>query len=100
MVVAGTGGVKKGVHPSIQVCMASTTFYSVREVYFPESHAGLGYPVPITIMAQELEDAKQKWSCNSFQELQEEAEVWGWDDMVSNKCTRWAKCHAAYKWQG
>ena len=65
----------------------------------PETHAGLGYPVPITIMAQELgshlrrcmahedvanqfteqelEDAKQKWSCNSFQELQEEAEVWG-----------------------
>jgi hypothetical protein len=66
--------------------------------------------VPITIMAQELgthlrrcmaqedvakqfteqelKDAKQKWSCNSFQELQEEAEVWGWDDMVSNKWAR------------
>ena len=35
MVVAGTGGVKKGVDPSIQICMASTTVYGVREVYLP-----------------------------------------------------------------
>jgi hypothetical protein len=45
---------------------------------------------------QELQEAKQKWWCNSFhwQELQEEAEVWGWDDMVGNKSqwARWAKC--------
>jgi hypothetical protein len=34
----------------------------------------------------------QTWWCNSFQELQEEAEMWGWDDMVSDKWARWAKC--------
>ncbi len=81
---------------------------------FPVSQGGLGYPVPVTILTQELgayltrcqahedvtrqftkqelEEAKELCQCSSFRELQTEVELWEWDKLVANKWTRWAKC--------
>ena len=81
----------------------------------PSMVAGMEYPRPISIMAQELcrhlqpclkhEDvprqltlrdlnlACEQWACASVQEsLREEMELWKWDLTLSNRWARVAKC--------
>jgi hypothetical protein len=80
----------------------------------PSVVAGMEYPRPIGIMAQELchhlqrclkhEDvarqltlrdlnlACEQWACESVQELREEMELWKWDLTQSNRWARVAKC--------
>ena len=80
---------------------------------FQVSQGGLGYPVPVTMLTQELgtyltrcqahedvprqfieqelEEAKElcHGQCSSFLELQTEVELWELDKLIANKWTKW-----------
>jgi len=96
--------------------LAATLPVSAASDFFvlPSSHGGLGKTTPLEIMTQELcrhlqrcmkhddvvqqltqqelERAKQQWACNSLDDLQQEMEVWSWDQTLQNKWARASKC--------
>ena len=82
---------------------------------FPQDCAGLQYPTPLGVLAQELqshlqrslmhedvarqitirelEQAKTQWACTSFADMRQEMELWSWDQANSNPWARMAKCY-------
>ena len=96
--------------------LAATLPVSAASDFFvlPSSHGGLGRTTPLEIMTQELcrhlqrcmkhddvvqqltqqelEQAKRQWACSSLDDLQQEMEVWSWDQTLQNKWARVSKC--------
>ena len=90
--------------------------FSVAGDFFilPKHCGGLGLRTPLEIMTQELyrhiqrclqhedvtlqitlrelEEAKTGKLCKSFEDLQDEMELWKWDDVRGNRWTRLSKC--------
>ena len=102
------------VGASIHVGMGLTWTTASDVFTLPSVVAGMEYPRPIGIMAQELcrhlqlclkhenvarqltlrelNLAYKQWACGSLHELQEEMHLWKWDLMLNNRWSRVEKC--------
>jgi len=109
---AGKAGSYVGA--SIQVGVGLTMDHCSDVFTLPSVVAGMEYPRPIGIMAQELcrhlqlclkhenvarqltlrelNLAYKQWACGSLHELQEEMHLWKWDLMLNNRWSRVEKC--------